>query len=68
MTKSSNVSALPVVTSLRMTRKEHETLKALAARENRSVSGQLRHIIEGLAKSSTVDLMPAEPDSGKAAA
>jgi len=37
-----------VVTSLRLSRKQHEALKALAARENRSVSGQLRHIIERL--------------------
>lgn len=37
-----------IVTSLRMTPQEHGALKALAARENRSVSGQLRHMIEQL--------------------
>lgn len=37
-----------VVTSLRLSREQHEALKALAARENRSVSGQLRHVIEQL--------------------
>lgn len=41
-------SADEVVTSLRMTREQHDALKALAARENRSVSGQLRHVIEQL--------------------
>lgn len=41
-------SADEIVTSLRMTREQHDALKALAARENRSVSGQLRHVIEQL--------------------
>jgi hypothetical protein len=39
----------PIVTSLRFSLKEHEALKSLAARENRTVSGQLRHVIEKLA-------------------
>jgi predicted DNA-binding protein len=34
------------VTSIRLTRDQHEALKALARRENRTVAGQLRHVIE----------------------
>jgi hypothetical protein len=33
-------------TSLRLTRAQHDALKALAAREHRSFSQQLRHMIE----------------------
>lgn len=51
MEKSSGIPARSpgVVTSLRLSREQHDALKAVAARENRSVSGQLRHIIERLA-------------------
>ncbi len=38
-----------VVTSIRLTRRQMNKLKLIAERENRSVSQQLRHVIDGLA-------------------
>jgi predicted DNA-binding protein len=35
-----------IVTSIRLTAEQHEALKDLALRENRSVTGQVRHLIE----------------------
>ena len=37
-----------MVTSLRLSKAEHAMLKRVADRENRSISGQIRHIIEQL--------------------
>lgn len=34
-----------VVTSIRLTRQQHKDLKALAAREHRSISQQVRHML-----------------------
>jgi predicted DNA-binding protein len=49
---------LPVATSLRISREQHERLKALAAREHRSISQQLRHTIEEI----TADVADADPE------
>lgn len=34
------------VISIRLTRQQHDALKALAARENRTVSQQVRHLVD----------------------
>jgi hypothetical protein len=46
--KSTETEEATIVTSLRLTPRQHERLKALAARERRSVSQQLRFVIDGL--------------------
>lgn len=45
MTKSSPEIA-EIVTSVRLNGSQHEALKQLAVREHRSVSQQIRHLIE----------------------
>jgi predicted DNA-binding protein len=46
MRKSTISSDREFVTSLRLSSDHHEALKRIAARENRSLSGQVRHFIE----------------------
>lgn len=47
--KNSTNAEERMVTSIRLTRGEHAALKALAAREKRSMAGQLKHVIEAIA-------------------
>lgn len=42
-------STKPIRPSLRLTREEHELLKAEAQRQSRSIEGQLRHMVRSLA-------------------
>lgn len=44
--ESKHFAGKRVVASITMTREQHDALKALAARENRTVSQQVRHLIE----------------------
>lgn len=53
-------SSTEIVTSIRLSHDEHEALKALAASQHRSLSGQLRALIE--------QAVAADPDSKAAAA
>jgi hypothetical protein len=43
--KSKRIAGKPHPTSIQLTEVEREMLRKLAERENRSVSGQLRHLI-----------------------
>lgn len=53
--RKSTSSTAEVVTSLRLTADQHRRLKALAARERRSVSQQLRFVIDQLTAESSAD-------------
>ena len=46
MTQQSTKPTPQTPLSLRLTPRQKEILKALATRENRSIAGQLRHMIE----------------------
>jgi predicted DNA-binding protein len=43
--KNKNMDEHDAVISIRLTRGQHEELKALAARESRTVSQQVRHLV-----------------------
>ena len=46
MRKSTTSTPRVFVTSLKLSPEHHEMLKRIAAKENRSLSGQVRHLIE----------------------